>query len=75
MTSRSTRDFERHHLAHGVLDGLVGRQTPPQQVPVDVLHRDNGVVDEQSEREDQREEGHAVDRVTGEQVDHQRQRR
>ncbi len=42
-------------------------------MPGDVLDVDDRIVHEQAEREDQREQGHAVDRVAEEQIDPQGQ--
>ncbi len=62
------------HLVDGEEGRFAWRQPPELKVAVDVLDVDDGIVDQQSQREDQREERDPVDRVAHHPATEQRQR-
>ena len=68
------QDHRRAHLVDGGEDRLAGRLLLHLEVAVDVLHVDDGVVDQQAQGEDQGEEGHPVDGVAEPVVDNQGER-
>ncbi|MDA1222533.1 MAG: hypothetical protein O3B85_10970, partial [Planctomycetota bacterium] len=67
-------DDRRADLVDRGQNGLERLALSLSQVPVDVLDVDDRVVDDEPERQRQREQRHAVDRVAGEFVDEERQR-
>ena len=61
----------RHDLVHGEQHGLLAGVLAHRKVARDVFHTDDRVVDEQPERQDQREQCHSVDRVAHEIIEEQ----
>ena len=66
MTARVARMIGGRTSLTAVRTAASGSSRPMPQVAGDVLDVDDRVVDHQAQREDQREERHAVDRVAGE---------
>ena len=71
--SQCRQDDGRHHLVHGHGDCLQPRELAHGQMPVDVLHPDNRIIHQQTQRQDQGEQRHAVDGIARQVVDHQGQ--
>ncbi len=67
------QDHRWPHLVDGGEDGVPGRLLLHLEMAEDVLHIDDGVVDQQAQGEDQGEEGDAVDGVAEPVVDQQGQ--
>jgi hypothetical protein len=65
-------DHDRHRDLERARDRSVDRISPPRLMPRRVLSHDDGVVDDQAERDDEGEHRHHVDRHTQKRERHER---